>query len=196
MDKIELGSRQEKVLLWVALNPKKHAKDIQSGIDYPQYGNINIDVKKLTEYGYLNFVEEPSSEKRKRIVRKYTCTENGVYYALTKSPDSNIIAILENHIDAYPNLEFLYSEYKRMGEEEFILWLRNFLIFVPMLGKKTFQEIAGDMILFYANMFKQADREERVRIIKSATKNFPNAKQAVKDIQDILREAEEGEESG
>jgi hypothetical protein len=192
MDKIELGSRQEKVLLWVAMNPKKHAKDIQSGINYPQYGNINTDVKKLTEYGYLSFIEEPSSEKRKRVVKKYSCTENGVYYALSKSPDKKIIKILENYINVYPNLDFLYSEYKRMGEKDFILWLRNFLIFVPMLGKKSFDEIVTDMILFYANQFKEMDRKDSVRLIRSAIKNFPNTENAVEKILSILNEAKEG----
>jgi hypothetical protein len=194
MEKMELGSRQEKVLLWVAKNPKKHAKDIQLGINYPQYGNINTDVKKLTDYGFLTFIEEPSSEKRKRIVNKYSCTENGIYYALSKSSDSDIIKILETYRSIYPNLDFFYSEYERMGKEGFILWLRDFLIFVPMLGKNSAEEIISNMLLFYVNKFKESGRDERVRVINSAVKHFPSARKAVDELRSVLKEVDKGDE--
>jgi DNA-binding PadR family transcriptional regulator len=190
MAKMELGKRQVRVLSWIAKNPNSHAKAIQEGIEYPQYGNINTDVKKLKKYGFLVSKEEPSSEKRKRIVAKYRCTEKGIFYALRYIDDKDIIKTLKVNRE-YKSIDHFYSESERMGDTDFLYWFKDLLTFTPMLGKFDAGEIIGSMILFYSEKLEKLNEDKRIEILENAVKQLPNAKEAVTKIHHMLDKLEE-----
>ena len=180
----ELGKRQVKVLLWVAKNPNSHAKAIQEGIRYPQYGNINTDVKKLKKYYLFDSIKEPSSEKRKRLVEKYFCTEKGVYLALINANSEDLLIILKVEKDKYSSLRYFYSKYEVGGEDEFIFWFRSFLEFYGNFKDVEIQDIIVNWLLNYdVGLYTF---EDRLKNMLDAIEYFPSTKKKVDEMRDVL----------
>jgi hypothetical protein len=106
MAKMVLGKRQAKVLNWVAINPNNHAYAIHKGLTSVTQGNVNTDVKKLENYGFLVSKKEFASEDYQRTVDKYSCTEKGLLYAISNSTKDRV-TILKTYREKYQIFDFL-----------------------------------------------------------------------------------------
>jgi len=192
MSKIRFGSLQSKVLIYVAKNPKTNIQEVQFGLKNKNYGAVHNTIKSLEKKGCL--ITEEGLSKINTKIEFYSCTENGVFYALSFAKESDLIKILEAEKEKFDSIKYFVSEYERMGEADFIFWFRDFIKFTPMLENNNIEEIIGTMIMFYSKKFEEAKSGERVEFIKSAMKNFPSAKKAVDDLRDIFDKIDEGED--
>jgi hypothetical protein len=60
------------------------------------------------------------SKHARATIELYSCTENGVFYALSLAKESDLFKILEAEKDKFDTIKYFISEYERMGEKDFI----------------------------------------------------------------------------
>jgi DNA-binding PadR family transcriptional regulator len=181
-----LGSLQEKVLFFLAENPDNHTQNIQKGIGHPsdQYGSVLKAVRSLERLGYVESQEGTS--KKKVSIRIYSCTENGVLYALTRNPDAHLEKILNAYKKKHPNLHFLRSTYDVYGPETFAILMKDVGQFLPMIEKDGFQKALPFMILKTQGQLKELGAEKSVKFIKELMKHSPTARKSMKEIKNRL----------
>jgi DNA-binding MarR family transcriptional regulator len=192
MSKKKFGSLQSKVLIYVAENPETNIQEVQFGLNNKSYGAVHNAIMSLEKKNYLKTEEGLSKINIK--IDFYSCTEKGVFYALSYAKESDLIKILEAEKDKFDSINYFISEYERMGEADFIFWFRDFMKFVPMLENNDIERIIATMIIFYSKKFEKAEIKERVDFIKNAMKNFPSTKKAVDELREIFNKIDEGEE--
>ena len=171
----ELGCLQEKVLFYLAQNPGKHKQAIQQGIQHPsdQYGSIYNAVDTLEKLGFIESTEGISQKKVK--IRIYSCTDSGVFYALTHSTP-NIVKVL----DAYKSkVEFCNSFrqlYDVWGQDHFSTYLKDVGKFLPIVQRDGTEVAMPYLLMLLLQEMKNIDPKDRKRNAKEALKVFPESK--------------------
>jgi hypothetical protein len=182
----ELGSRQAKILVWIAKNPNHYAYEIHKGLGDIAQGNVDTDCKKLREYGLLESEKETASARYQREVDKFRCTDKGISYALVYADDDDILSILKINQDKYEIAKFFLSEYNRMGRDNFLYWFKDYITFIPSLDKDGFLITVSKMLFFYIQKYQYSNMGEAKAGLQRAADSFPSAKKSLKLIRDVV----------
>ena len=173
----ELGSRQLKILTWVALHPNQYGYEIHKGLGDIAQGNVDSDCKKLKEYGYLESEKSTASEKYQRKVEKYRCTEKGLLYALLKKR-KNTLALLKLYREKYDIFDFLSKVHDKQPNIYNKL-LDTFEEALPNLDKKL-SELVPLVIPYVLTIMSDANDDEFIAFL-DLYKNYSPENQAVYD---------------
>ena len=143
----ELGSLQEKVLFFLAENPENHKQAIQQGIQYPseQYGSVLKAVDTLEKSDYIKSKEIKSQKNVK--IKIYNCTELGVFYALTRNSDANILKILDTHKDKIEFCKQFRAIYDVWGHDHFAMFVKDMSEFLPMVQKNGVEQASPYLMM-------------------------------------------------
>jgi DNA-binding PadR family transcriptional regulator len=177
----ELGSLQEKILFFLAENPENHKQGIQQGINHPadQYGSVSKAVDMLETYGFV-VPKDAVSQKNVRI-KTYSCTESGIFYALTRNPSAKPVEIFEaykSEVDWCKSLKQLYDVW---GHEHFMAYFRDVGDVLPIIQKKGFDEALPYLFFKAVKLTHSIDKKTRNRNVKEALKLFPENKEMLKE---------------
>lgn len=177
----DIGSLKEKVLLFLGEHSKMNAQAIQKELGYPpdQYPNILKAVKVLEK---LELVKSENGTSAKNVpMRLYSCSDEGIFYVLTKNPNANFLEIFkeyENQSVIVKNLKTLYGLW---GQETFSGFLRNISEFLPMILKEGVEAAMPYMVLkVYAEIHNQ-DYGKRKKFAAQTMKEFPEVKKFMKE---------------
>jgi len=188
----ELGSLQEKILFHLAENPEQNAQKIQKKIDYPdsQYGNVNAGVKGLEKLGY---VKSKSGKSKKNLkINLYSCTENGVFYALAKNHKANIKSILTTYQDEYPVFTPFVELFSVWGKERIAKFFENSLDLALIANKEGYDKAISVLLIRILNEVQDSDPKTRKKFAKKIMKLFPKTHQMMiewkETIDDVLEE--------
>jgi DNA-binding PadR family transcriptional regulator len=173
----ELGSLQEKILFHLAENPDKNAQEIQKDIDYPssQYGNVNTTVKGLEKLGYIK--SKGGKSKKNLEIKLYSCTENGVFYALAKNPKANIKSIITTYENEYPVFVPFLELYSVMGKERIAKFFENSLDLALIANKEGYDKAISSLLIKVLNEVRDLDKKTRKKFAKKTMKLFPKTHQ-------------------
>jgi DNA-binding PadR family transcriptional regulator len=176
----ELGSLQEKVLLYLAQNPENCKQAIQHGIKHPsdQYGSISKAVDTLEKLGYIESKEGVSQKKVK--IKLFYCTESGVFYALTHLSD-NILEVLDvykSRVDFCKSFRQLYDVW---GQDHFLMYLKDIGKFLPIVQKDGVEVAMPYLLMLILDEMKKIDPKDGKRNAKEAMKLFPESKVWLKE---------------
>jgi DNA-binding PadR family transcriptional regulator len=188
-----LGSLQEKVLFFLAENPDNHTQNIQKGIRHPseQYGSVLKAVKSLERLGYVE--SQKGTSKKKVPIQIYSCTENGVLYALTRNPDADFEKIFNAYREKHPDLASLRSAYDTWGHDNFAIFIKDVGIFLPMIEKDGLQKSLPFMFLQTQKELRELGSEKRNKFLKDLIKHSPVARKSVKELKKLINELLEEE---
>ena len=184
----ELGSLQEKVLFYLAENPKKHKQGIQQGINHPaeQYGSVKNAVDALEKLGYF---ESKEIKSQKNVpIKIYSCTKLGIFYVLTKNAYSDIPRILDTYKDRIDFCKSFRALYDVWGHDHFALFLKNMGEFLPMVQKNGVEYASPYLLMKIAKQMQSIDPKTRKKNVKEAMKQFPHTKQMLKEMQKTINE--------
>lgn len=186
----ELGPLQEKIVFFIAENPENHKQAIQKGIEHPaeQYGSVLKAVDSLEEFGYIQSREILS--QKKVTIKTYSCTELGVFYALSRNPDLNITKIFDNYENKFDFLKQIKPLYEVWGHEQFFILLKDIGEFLPMVKNHGVDYAVPHLILKSYRQMQKLDKKTKNRNVKIALKQFPETKAMLKEmhksIEDLL----------
>jgi len=177
----ELGSLQEKALFFLAENPENHKQGIQQGINHPaeQYGSVSKAVDALEAFGFVE-ANEALSQKNVRI-KTYSCTESGLFYALTRNPSANATKIFEAYeskIDWCKQLKQLYTVW---GHDHFMAYFKDVGDVLPVIQKGGFTEALPILFFRAVKLTHSIDKKTGKRNVKEALKLFPEQKEMLKE---------------
>lgn len=184
----ELGSLQETVLFFLAENPNMHKQAIQKGIGYPpsQYGNVLKTVNTLEKQKFIK--SKKGTSQKKVPIKIYSCTENGVFYALAKNPEGEIKRIVDNHKKDYPIFTPFLDLYSVWGRERTRRFFEHSFEFI-LIMKKEGQEKALSFLLMKMHIEGQdLDSKTRKKIAKDTLKLFPKTRKTMTEMREILDE--------
>lgn len=190
----DLGSKKEKILLYLAENPKQFAQATQRALGYPdsQYGSVYKAIHDLKQKGYLD--SELGKSQRGLEIELFSCTETGVLHALTRNPDANINHILNLYRDKYKTLGFFGKERDRMKTDLFERFFRLLMKAVPLYEKNRDEAIQSMFALVVTDMLN-LKAEERSLVLKELLEYFPEnrkwVEEALTNIQDLLKVVKE-----
>lgn len=185
----ELGNLQEKIVFFLAENAENHKQAIQKGIEHPddQYGSVKKAVDMLEKLGYIK--AKKTLSQKKVPIKNYECTELGVFYALARNSNANILKIL----DGYDQVEFckpFKALYNVWGHDQFALFLRDMGDFLPMVRKNGVELAVPYLLMKIARQMENVDLKTRKKNVREALKQFPHTKQLIeelrKNIDDVL----------
>ena len=177
----ELGSLQEKVLFFLAENPENHKQGIQQGINHPaeQYGSVSKAVDALEKFGFVAAIEGVSQKNLK--IKIYSCTESGVFYALTRNPSAKPVEIFEANKDKVSWCKSLRQLYDVWGHDHFMAYFRDVGDILPIIQKKGVAEAMPYMFFKAVKLTHSIDKKTRNRNVKEALKLFPENKEMLKE---------------
>jgi DNA-binding PadR family transcriptional regulator len=177
----ELGSLQEKILFFLAENPENHKQGIQQGINHPadQYGSVSKAVDALETYGFI-VPKDAVSQKNVRI-KTYSCTESGIFYALTRNPSAKPVKIFEAYKSEVIWCKSLRQLYDVWGHEHFMAYFRDVGDVLPIIQKKGFDEALPYLFFKAVKLTHSIDKKTRNRNVKEALKLFPENKEMLKE---------------
>jgi DNA-binding PadR family transcriptional regulator len=184
----ELGSLQEKVLFFLAENPENHKQAIQQGIQHPseQYGSVLKAVDTLEK---LEFLESKEIKSQKNVqIKIYNCTELGVFYALTRNSDANILKVLDAYKSRIEFCKSFQALYDVWGHDHFAMFLRDMGEFLPMVQKNGVELAMPYLFLKIAKQMQSLDPKTKKKNVKEALKQYPQTKQMLKEIQKNINE--------
>jgi len=182
----ELGSLQEKVLLYLAENPNQHKQSIQKALPSKQYGAILHAVNSLEKSGYIESVETRSEKNVK--MKLYSLSEKGIRYALSKASEDSILKILDVYKQKFSINEFFLSEYKRLGHELFFKQFKFMMKSLPLLENKNKDEAIQQMLFLAIKIHENLSLQEKKQRLKELIDFFPEAKRYAKDTKKLLDE--------
>jgi DNA-binding PadR family transcriptional regulator len=177
----ELGSLQEKTLFFLAENPENHKQGIQQGVNHPaeQYGSVSKAVDALETYGFIE-AEDAISQKNVKI-KTYSCTESGVFYALTRNPSANPVKIFEANKSKVSWCKSLRQLYDVWGHDHFMAYFRDVGDVLPIIQNKGVAEAMPYMFFKAVKLTHSIDKKTRNRNVKEALKLFPENKEMLKE---------------
>jgi len=176
----ELGSLQEKALFFLAQNPENHKQAIQQGINHPadQYGSISKAVDMLEKLGFIESKEGLSQKNVK--IKIYSCTESGVFYALTHSAD-NVVKVLDAYKSRVEFCKGFRQLYDVWGEEHFLTYLKDVGKFLPIVQRDGAEVAMPYLLMLIFQEMKKIDPKNRKKNAKVAMKLFPESKTWLKE---------------
>jgi DNA-binding PadR family transcriptional regulator len=177
----ELGSLQEKTLFFLAENPENHKQGIQQGINHPaeQYGSVSKAVDALETFGFIA-AKKGMSQKNLKI-KIYSCTESGVFYALTRNPSAKPVEILEAHKSKVSWCKSLRQLYDVWGHDHFMAYFRDVGNVLPIIQNKGVAEAMPYLFFKAVKLTHSIDKKTRNRNVKEALKLFPENKEMLKE---------------
>ncbi len=177
----ELGSLQEKILFFLAENPENHKQGIQQGINHPadQYGSVSKAVDALETFGFV-IPKDAVSQKNVKI-KTYSCTESGVFYALTRNPSANPVKIFEAYQSKVSWCKSLRQLYDVWGHDHFMAYFRDVGDVLPIVQKKGFAEALPYLFFKAVKLTHSIDKKTGNRNVKEALKLFPETKEVLKE---------------
>lgn len=181
LDVRELGSLREKIIFHLSENPNLNAQAVQKDLRYPskQYPNILNALKKLEKLDLIS--SESGKSKKNNPMRLYRCTIDGIFYALAKNPNANAL----NTLNAYQSLDNVINSFRKLydlwGPDLFIKFVRDVREFLPMIYKDGVENAIPYMLMKMTMQMSDLDIDTRTRIAKETMKQFPLAKQILKD---------------
>jgi DNA-binding PadR family transcriptional regulator len=177
----KLGSLQEKVLFFLAENPENHKQGIQQGINHPadQYGSVLKAVDALEKFGFIAAIEGVSQKNLK--IKIYSCTESGVFYALTRNASAKPVEILEAYKNKVSWCKSLRQLYDVWGHDHFMAYFRDVGDILPIIQKKGVAEAMPYMFFKAVKLTHSIDKKTRNKNVKEALKLFPENKEMLKE---------------
>ena len=177
----KLGSLQEKVLFFLAENPENHKQGIQQGINHPaeQYGSVSKAVDALEKFGFIAAIEGVSQKNLK--IKIYSCTESGVFYALTRNASAKPVEILEAYKNKVSWCKSLRQLYIVWGHDHFMAYFRDVGDILPIMQKKGVAEAMPYMFFKAVKLTHSIDKKTRNKNVKEALKLFPENKEMLKE---------------
>ena len=184
----ELGALQEKIVFFLAEYPENHKQAIQKGIGHPadQYASVLKAVENLEKNEYIRAKEIISQKKLK--IKAYTCTELGVFYALARNPNANVIKILEEYKNQVEFVKQLRPLYDVWGQEHFSMFLRDVGEFLPMVKNHGVEFAVPYLLLKIAKQMQTLDKKTKNRNVKAAMKQFPHTREMLKEFRKNIDE--------
>jgi hypothetical protein len=188
-----LGTRQEKVLFYIAENPNLDGQAIWQGIKYPsdQTGNIYPTAKKLEKLEYIKSKEGISEKKVK--IKLYSCTEKGILYTITYNPVVDVPKVLDNCKGEYNLCNLFRRMYEVLGHDLFMKQAKNIRDILPMAQSEGLEKAAPFLFMKIFLEAKNLDSKKRKKIAKEILEEFPNTKRILKDWQASINQILEGE---
>ena len=182
-NKTNLGSRQEKVLFFIAENPNLDGQAIWQGLGYPidQTGNVYTTTKKLEKLEYIKSKGGISEKKVK--IKLYSCTEKGILYTLTNNPEIDVPKVLANCKDEYKLCNAFRAMYEILGHDLFMTQAKNIRDMLPMAQNEGIEKATPFLFMKIFFDAKNLDSKKRNKIAKKLMKDFPATKQMMKDWQ-------------
>ena len=174
--KTSLGTRQEKVLFFIAENPDLDGQAIWQGLRYPpdQTGNVYTTTKKLEK---LEFIKSKEGFSKKKVkIKLYSCTEKGILYTITYNPIVDVIRVLDNCKDEYNLCNVFRAMHEIFGHDLFMNQAKNIRDMLPMVQSEGLENVAP---FFFMKIFletKNLDAKKRKKIAKEILSEFPNTK--------------------
>jgi hypothetical protein len=178
----ELGTLQEKVVFFLAENPENHKQAIQKGIGHPpdQYASVQKAVANLEKSGYIQSKEVLS--QKKVTIKSYSCTELGVFYALSRNPNPNITRIFDSYETKVDLCKQLRPLYEVWGQEQFFILLKNVGEILPIVKNHGVEYAAPYLIMKSYEQMKSLDKKTKERNVKETLKQFPETKAMLKEM--------------
>ena len=172
---------QEKVLFFLAENPENHKQGIQQGINHPaeQYGSVSKAVDALEKFGFVAAIEGVSQKNLK--IKIYSCTESGVFYALTRNPSAKPVEIFEANKDKVSWCKSLRQLYDVWGHDHFMAYFRDVGDVLPIIQNKGVAEAMPYMFFKAVKLTHSIDKKTRNKNVKEALKLFPENKEMLKE---------------
>jgi DNA-binding PadR family transcriptional regulator len=188
----KLGSLQEKVLFFLAENPRNHKQAIQKGIEYPddQYGSVSNAVDALEKLKFITY-KKGMSEKKVEI-KFYSCTEEGVTYSLANNSDADLKKILTLYKE-YPFIGLLKTNYET-DRDLFNIMFNRMVQVLPMLGRRKPEEIIGYILMAFVQDTENLSFKQKVDMLKRLRKFSPQAKEAIYVIKKLFDQVQGDEE--
>jgi len=177
----ELGSLQEKVLFHLAENPRMNTQTIQKNLGYPpaQYPNILKAVKALEKAALIQ--SEEGKSKKNVPIRLYKCTQEGVFYALARNPNADVLKIL----DAYKSLDEFFKSMRRLydvcGHDIFAKFVKDVDEFLPMIQRDGAEKAIPFMFMKIMVQLSDLDSKKRIEFVKETMKQFPHVREMLKE---------------
>ena len=190
-----LGSNQERIVLFLAENPRKTMSEMQKEFDIPKnsYNLIHNATKALEEIGYV--VKGEAVSEKKRPTFPITLTEKGVLYVLSKLSNSKKQKVLKIYASIYPS----FVKYQELSEElgdKLAPKLFNHLFSSLQISdnnrnKKEKLDIAFALAEIFSNNFSDEDRNQ---IVRAAFKVYPEFKEMYRSLmQNLMSEFDLGD---
>ena len=178
-----LGRLQEDVLYFLAENPDNHKQGIQKGIGHPsdQYGSVLHAVDALEKLGLI--ISKEGKSKKNVSIKFYYCTEEGVFYALARNPNANILRILDSYKNRYDVCKSFRGFVDVWGIEFFMDVAKNIDEFLIMIQKEGLQK-ALPFIFMKMKMtidLNNPDPKERKKRVRETMQKFPQLKPKLKE---------------
>ena len=177
----DIGSLKEKILLFLAENPDKNTQALQKELGYPstQYPNIMKAVKALEK---LELVQSKTGKSMKNVQMKiYSCTEEGVFYVLTKNSNANVLKILDSYKDRINLAKSLRQLYDLWGPEVFIHFLKDMSTFLPLILKEGWDNALPYIVMKGYMGIQNFNSKKRRQIGAQTLKHFPQAKKFMEE---------------
>ena len=173
----ELGPLQQKALFYLAENPNNFKQTILKGIQHPldQHSALKNAVNALDTQGYIKSKEARTQKKVK--TKKYYCTELGVFYALTRNPNPNILKILDSYkqqIDLCKQLRALYIVW---GKDQFAMFLKDIHELLPIIQNNRLLEATPYLLIKIKQRNQNIDPKIIKKNAKAAFKQYPELRQ-------------------
>ena len=177
----ELGSLQEKALFFLAENPENHKQGIQQGLNHPaeQYGSVSKAVDALETFGFITAKEALSQKKVK--IKTYSCTESGIFYALTRNPSANAIRIFEIYKSKVGWCKQLRQLYDVWGHDHFMTYFKDVGDVLPIIQKKGIAEAMPYLFFKAVKLTHSIDKKTGNKNVKAALKLFPENRAMLKE---------------
>jgi DNA-binding PadR family transcriptional regulator len=165
----------------LAENPENHKQGIQQGINHPaeQYGSVSKAVDALEKFGFIAAIEGVSQKNLK--IKIYSCTESGVFYALTRNASAKPVEILEAYKNKVSWCKSLRQLYDVWGHDHFMAYFRDVGDILPIIQKKGVAEAMPYMFFKAVKLTHSIDKKTRNKNVKEALKLFPENKEMLKE---------------
>jgi hypothetical protein len=159
--------------------PKTTSKEFNKGLTI-LLTNMALSQKPLMRSKHTALLCHAVSQKNVRI-KTYSCTESGIFYALTRDPSADPVKIFEAYKSEVSWCKSLRQLYDVWGHEHFMAYFRDVGDVLPIIQKKGFDEALPYLFFKAVKLTHSIDKKTRNRNVKEALKLFPENKEMLKE---------------
>jgi hypothetical protein len=184
----DIGSLKEKILLFIAENPRRNTQVIQRDLGYPenQYPNILRGVKALEK---LELIKSTKSFSTKNVpMDLYSPADQGIIYIMTKKPNADLKKILDANKKSNDTARDLQRLYEVWGQESFTSFMRDMSQFLPMIAKNGVESSMPYIFMKGYAESRKLDIAKRKEFAANTMKEFPEIRQFIKEWKKTLDE--------
>ena len=144
--------------------------------------NMALFQKPLMHSKHISFVVPKDAVSQKNVrIKTYSCTESGIFYALTRDPSANPVKIFDAYKSEVSWCKSLRQLYDVWGHDHFMAYFRDVGDVLPLIQKKGFAEALPYMFFKAVKLTHSIDKKTRNRNVKEALKLFPENKEVLKE---------------